>query len=260
MSFVSPWGFSELVDSLIRAIASANMVPRLTANALLHSEETVKTQLEDWLEKPQRHEWLAVGNVASRYDAKTGMSHDYSGDDLSRTVSVCATNATGSLIKEESDEVVSPKQLQAQEWLAVGDVASRYDAKTRIYHDYSGEYPSRNATGPIATGSLIKYQSEVDNCPKELQGHEWLAVGDVSSPIRTETKATPEDNGEGLDGRMLAGVADSTIKREDHHLGDGTDKSPKHELLALRECGCHFPAKTDEFFADIDEILSGKTE
>ena len=199
MWFVSPWGFSELVDSLTRATASANMVPRLTANALLRSDGAAKTQLEDWLEKPQRHEWLALGVVASRYDAKTGIFHDYSGDDTSRAV-------------------------------------------------------------PAGTpGSLIKEKLDADNCLEELQGHEWLAVGDVSSPVRTETKTTPEDNGEDLNRRMLAGVVGSTTKREGRHLEDRSDMSPKYELLALRGYRSGSPAKTDEFFADIDEILGGKT-
>ncbi len=200
MWFVSPWRFSELVDSLTRAIASANMVPRLTANALLRSEEAVKTQLEDWLEKPQRHEWLAVG-----------------------------------------------------------DVASQYDAKTKMYHDCSSDDPSR-AVPASATGSLVKKKPDMDNRLEKLQGHEWLTVGGVSSPVRTETKTTPEDNGEDLNRRVLAGVVGSTMKREGHHLENRSDISPKYELLALREYRSGSPAKTDEFCADIDEILGGKTE
>lgn len=200
MSFVSPWGFSELVDSLTRAIASSNMVPRLTANALLHSEEAVKTQLKDWLEKPQRHEWLAVGDVASRYDAKTRMAHDCSGDDPSRAV---PAGATGSLVKEKPD---------------------------------------------------------MNNHLENIQGQEWLAVGDVASPIRTETKTTLEGNDEDLNRRVLAGFVDSTMKREDRYLEDRSDKPRNFELLALSEYGSGSPAKTDEFFADIDEILNGKTE
>ena len=200
MWFVSAWEFSELSDSLTRSIASANMVPRPTANALLRSDGAAKTQLEDWLEKPQRHEWLAVGNVASRYDAKTRMSHDCSGDDLSRAV---LAGATSSLVKEKPD---------------------------------------------------------MNNRLKKLQGHEWLAVGDVASPVRTQTKTTPKNNGEDLTCQVLAGAVGSTMKRESHHLEDKSDKPPEYELLALSEYGSGSPAKTDEFFADIDEILGGKTE
>ena len=200
MWFVSPWEFSELADSLTRPIASANIVPRLTANALLRSDGAAKTQLEDWLEKPQRHEWLAVGDVASRYDAKTRMSHDCSSDDLSRAV---LAGATGSLIKEKPD---------------------------------------------------------IDNRLEKRQGHEWLAVGGVACPLCTQTKTTPENNGEDLTFRVLAGAVGSTMKREGHHLEDKSDKPPKYELLTLSEYGSGSPAKTDEFFADIDEILSGKTE
>ena len=199
MSFVSPWGCSELVDSLTRAIASANMVPRLTANALLRPEEAEKTQLEDSLEKPQRHEWLAVGDVASRYDAKTRISRDCSGDD------------------------------------------------------------PRRAVPAIATGSHVKEKADMDNYFEKLQGHEWLAVGDDASPVHTETKTTPKENGGGSNRRKLAGTIESTMK-EDQHPGDRSDKPDKHELLALRQYGSSSWAKTDEFFADIDELLSGKTE
>ncbi|KAK0508244.1 hypothetical protein JMJ35_009328 [Cladonia borealis] len=193
-------GFSELVDSLTCAIASGNVVPRLTANALLRSEKAVKIQLEDWLEKPQRHEWLAVG-----------------------------------------------------------DVATRYDAKTRMYHDCSGDDPTR-AVLAGATGSLVKERTDMDHCLEKLQGHEWLAIGGVSSSVCTETKTTPEDNGEDLNRRMLAVEEGSSMEREGRHLEDRSDKPPKFELLTLREYGSGSPAKTDEFFADIDEILSGKTE
>ena len=199
MSLVSPRWFSELVHSLTRAIASANTFPRLTATALRESEEAVKTQLEDWLEKPQRHEWLAIGDVASHYDAKTRMSHDRSGDDPRRVI---PAGASSSLVKEETD----------------------------MY------------------GRLEK-----------LQGSEWLAAGDVASPARTETKATPEDNGEDLHRRVLAALLGITTK-EENDLEDRSDKPAKYELLASNGSGSHAPAKTDEFFADIDEILSGKTE
>ena len=202
MSFVSPWGFSELVGSLTSAIARANTVPRLTANALLHSEEAGKIQLEGWLEQPQRHEWLAMGNVASRYDART---------------------------------------------------------TTRMSHDCSGDDPSP-AVPAGAIGSLVKEKPDMDNRLEKLKGHEWLAVGDVASPVRIETKMTPEDNGEDLNRRVLAGAVGSIIKREGHHLEDRSDKAPKRELLTLSEYGSGSPAKTDEFFADIDEILGGKTE
>ena len=200
MSFVSPWRFPGLVDSLTLAIASVNMFPRLTANALLDAEKAAKTQLEDWLEKPQRHEWLAVGDVASQYDAKTTMSHDRSGYDPRRII---PAGASSSLVNEEPD---------------------------------------------------------MDDRFEKLQGHEWLAVGGGASPVRTETKTTPEDHGEDLNRRVLAGLLDSTMKMESHRLGDRTDKPAKHELRASRGHGSHAPAKTDEFFADIHEILSGKTE
>lgn len=192
--------FSELADSLTRAITSANMVPHLTANALLQSEEAVKTQLEIWLEKPQRHEGLAVG-----------------------------------------------------------DVASRYDAKTRLYDDCCSDDPSP-AVLAGTTGSLAKEKPDVDEYLEKIQGHEWLAVGGVSSSVCTEPKTTPGDNGEDSNRRVLASAMDSTIKREDYHLGDWTDMPLKSELLALSEYGSGSPAKTDEFFADIDEILGGKTE
>ena len=175
------------------------MVPRLTANALLRSEEAVKTQLEDWLEKPQRHERLAVGDIVSRYDAKPKMSHDCSGDDPS-----CAVPT-------------------------------------------------------VATGSLAKKTPDMDNHLQKLQGHGWLAVGDVASSVHTETKTAPKDNGGGLKCLELAGEMESTMK-EDHHLEGSSDKPAKHELLGLREYGSSSWAKTDEFFADIDGILSGKTE
>ena len=204
MSFVSPWWFSELVDSLTRAIASANMLSCLTAYARLGSEGAVKTQLEDWLEKPQRHECLAVGDVACPYDAKTWISHDGSGDDPSRAAS---GGTTGSLVE-----------------------------------------------------GLVNGNSDMDDCLEKLQGHYWLAVGDVASPVRPETKMTPENNGEDLTGRMLAGLVASTTKMEDHHREDGTDKPAKHKSLALREYGSHAPAMSDQFFADIHEILGGKTE
>ena len=200
MSFVSPQGFSELVDSLTRDIVSANMVPRLTANALLRSEEAVKTQLKDWLEKPQRHEWLAVGNNATRYSVKTRMYHDSRSDDLTRAV---LAGATGSLVTEKTD---------------------------------------------------------MDHRLEKLPGHEWLAVGGVSSSVCTETKTTSEDNGEDLNRHVLAIEAGSTMKRRDHHLEDRSDKLPTYELLTLSEYESRPPVKTAEFFADIDEILSGKTE
>ena len=200
MSFVSLLCFSELVALLTPAIASANVFPRLTANALLDAEEAVKTQLEDWLEKPQRHEWLAVGDVASQYDAKTRMSHDRSGDDLRRVI---AAGASSSLAKE------------------------------------------RPAT---------------DDGLEKLHGYEWLTRGDVACPGRNETKTTPEDHGKDLQRRVLAGLVDSSTKREDHRLEDRTDKPAKQDLLALMEYGSHAAAKTGEFFADIEEILSRKTE
>ena len=199
MSYVSPQWFSELVDSLTPAIASANMLPRLTANALLDAEEAVKTRLEDWLEKPQQHEWLAVGDVASQYDAKTRMSHHRSGDDPHRVI---PAGASSSLVKEESD---------------------------------------------------------MDDYHEKLQGLEWLAGGGVACPIRTETKATPEDNGGDLHRRVLAALVGITTKVE-NHLEDRSDKPAKHELLTSNGSGSRAPAKTDEFFADIDEILGGKTE
>ena len=260
MSFVSPWWFSALVDSLTRAIASASMFSCLTAYARLDSEGAVKTQLEDWLEKPQRHECLAVGDVASPYDAKTWISHDGSGSDLSGAAS---GGATGSLVKRYSDMDDRLEKLQGHEWLAVGDVESPYDAKTWISHDGSGDDPSRAASGG-ATGSLVeglvKVNSDMDDCLEKLQGHDWLAVGDVASPVRPEKKMTPEDNGEDLTGRMLAGLVASTTKMEDHHREDGTDKPAKHKSLALREYGCRAPAMSGQFFADIHEILGGKTE
>ena len=188
------------MDSLTRAIASADMVPHLTANALLRSDKAVKTQLEDWLEKPQRHEWVAIGDVATRYDAKTKMYHDCSSDNP--TLAVLA-GATGSLVKEKTD---------------MG------------HHD------------------------------KKLKGHGWLAPGGVSSSVCTETKTTPENDGEELNRRILAVEEGSARKREGRHLKDRSDKPPKYELLTLSECGSGSPARTDEFFADIDEILSGKTE
>lgn len=200
MSFVSPRWFSELVDSLTPAIASANVFPRLTANALLDAEEAVKTQLENWLEKPQQHERLAVGDVASQYNAKTRMSHHRSGDDPRR---VMPAGASTSLVKEESD---------------------------------------------------------MDDYREKLQGLEWLVGSDVACPVRTETKITPKDHGKDLNRHVLAGLVDSTMKKEDYRPEDGTDKPAKYELLALGECGSHAPAKTDEFFADIDEILSGTAE
>ena len=200
MSFVSPWGFSELVESLTHAIASANTVPRLTANALLRPEEAEKRQLEDWLEKPQRHEWLAVGDAASQYYAKTRMSRDCGGDDPGRAVAA------------------------------------------------------------VATGSLVKGRHDMDDHFEKLQGHEWLAVGDDASPVHTEIKTTPKENGGGLHRRKPAGAIESTMKKEDHHPEDRSDKPEKHELLALRRYGSSSWAKTDEFFADIDELLSGKTE
>ncbi len=200
MSFVFPLWYSELVDSLIRANASANRVPCLTANALLQLEEAVMPQLEDWLEKPQRHEWLAVR-----------------------------------------------------------DVASRYDAKTKILHDCSGNDPSR-ALLAGATGSLGKDKPDRGNRPENIQRHEWLVVGEVASRVRIETKTTPGENREDLNRPVLAGLVGSTIKREGQHLGDGSDKPQEDELVALRDYGSHSPAKTDEFFADIHEILSGKTE
>ena len=199
MSFVSPQGFSELVDSLTRAIASANMVPRLTANALLRSEEAVKTQLKDWLEKPQRHEWLAVG-----------------------------------------------------------DVATGYDAKTRIYHDCGSDDPTC-AVLAGATGSLVKEKTNMDHRREKLQGHEWLAVGGVSSSVCTEMRTTPEDSGEDLN-RGVLGVEEGSTMKEGRHLEDRPDKPPKYELLTLSECGSGSPARTDGFFADIDEILGGETE
>ena len=187
------------MDSLTRAIASADMVPHLTANALLRSDKAVKTQLEDWLEKPQRHEWVAIGDVATRYDAKTKMYHDCSSDDP--TLAVLAG----------------------------------------------------------ATGSLVKEKTDMGHRDKKLKGHAWLAVGGVSSSVCTETKTTPEDNGADLNRRVLAVEEGSTIK-EGRHLGERSDKAPRYELLTLSEYGSGSPAKTDEFFADIDEILSGKTE
>lgn len=176
------------------------MVPCLTANALLRPEEAEKTQLEDWLEKPQRHEWLAVGDVASQYDAKTRISRDCSGDD------------------------------------------------------------PRRAVPAIATGSLVKEKADMDNHFEKLQGHECLAVGDVASPVHTETKTAPKENGGGLNRRKLAGAIESIMKKEDYHPEDRLDKPDKHELLALRQYGSSSWTKTDEFFADIDELLSGKTE
>lgn len=199
MSFVSPWRFSGPVDSLTLVIASANMFPRLTANALIDAEKAVKRQLEDWLEKPQRHEWLAVGGVASQYDAKTMMFHDRSGDDPRRAI---PAGASSSLVKEETDMGV------------------------RL---------------------------------EKLQGPEWLAADDVAAPVRTETKAIPEDHGEDLHRRVRAALVGITTK-EEYQLEDRSDKPAKQELLASRGCGSHAPATTDEFFADIDKILIGKTE
>ena len=160
----------------------------------------MKTQLEDWLEKPQRHEGLAVG-----------------------------------------------------------DVATRYDAKTRMYHDCSSDDPTR-AVLAGATGSLVKEKTDIDHRREKLQGHEWLAVGGVPSSVCTETRTTPEDNGEDLNRRVLAVEERGTMKREGCHLEDRSDKPLKYELLTLSEQGSGSPAKTDEFFADIDKILSGKTE
>ena len=199
MSFASPWRFSGPVDSLTLVIASADTFPRLTANALVDAEKAVKTQFEDWLEKPQSHEWLAVGGIASQCDAKTRTFHDRTGDDPR-----CAVPAgtSSSLVKEETD---------------MGD---------RL---------------------------------EKLQGPEWLAAGDGASPVGTKTKATPEDNGEDLHRRVLAALVGITIK-EGNHPGDRSDKPAKHELLVSKGCGSHAPAKTDEFFADIDEILGGKTD
>ena len=199
MSFVFPWGFSELVDSLTCVIASVNMVPRLTANALLRSEEAVTTQLEHWLEKPQRYERLAVGDVATRCDAKTKMYHDCSSDDPTYAV---LAGAHGSLVKEKTD---------------------------------------------------------MGHRREKLHGHKWLAVGGVSSSVCTETRTTPEDKGEELNRLVLAVEEGSTLK-EDRHLEDRSDKPPKYELLTLSDSGSVSLAKTDDFFADVDEILSGKTE
>ena len=187
------------MDSLILVIASTNMFPRLTANALVDAEKAVKTQLEDWLEKPQRQEWLAVGGIVSQGDAKTRTFDDRTGDDPRRAV---PAGASSSLVKEETD---------------MGD---------RL---------------------------------EKLQGPEWLAAGDGASPAGTETKATPEDNGEDLHRRVLVALVGITTK-EENHLEDRSDKPVKHELLVSKGCGSHAPAKTDEFFADIDEILGRKTE
>ena len=126
-------------------------------------------------------------------------------------------------------------------------------------HDCSGDDPSR-AVLAVVTDSLVKEKSHVDDRLGKLQGQEWLVVGGVSSPVRTETKTTPGDNDEGLDRRVLAGAVDSSMKMEDHHPEDRSDKPEKHELLALRMYGSSSWAKTDEFFADTDELLSGKTE
>lgn len=176
------------------------MFPRLTANALLDAEKAAKTQLEDWLEKPQPHERLAVGDVACPYDTKPGISYNHSDDNPRRVIPAGASS------------------------------------------------------------SLVKEQSEMDDRLEKLQAQEWLAVGDVASSVRAEPKTIPEDNGEDLHRRLLAGLVDSTMNREGHRLGDRTDKPAKHELRASRGCGSHAPVKTDEFFADIHEILSGKTE
>ena len=199
MSFASPWRFSGPVDSLTLVIASANTFPRLTTNALVNSEEAVKTQLEDWLEKPQGHEWLAAGGIASQCNAKA-----------------------------------------------------------RTFHDRSGDDP-RRAVPAGASSSLVKEETNMDERLEKSQGPEWLAAGDVASPGRTETKATPEDNGEDLHRRVLAALVGITTKKENHRE-DRSDKPAKHELLVSKGCGSHAPAKTDEFFADIDEILGGKTE
>ena len=188
------------MDSLTCAIASAKIFPRLTANALVDAEKAAKTQLEDWLEKPQPHERLAVGDVASQYDAKTRMSHHRNGDDPRRVIQA---GASSSLVMEELD---------------------------------------------------------TDDRLEKLQAQEWFAVGDVASPVRNEPKTVPEDNGEDLHRRVLAGLVDSTMNRESHHLEDGTDAPAKNQLLPSRGLGSHAPAKTDEFFADIHEILSGKTK
>ena len=160
----------------------------------------MKTQLEDWLEKPQRHEWLAVGDVASRYDAKTRMAHDCSGDALSRAVPAGATV------------------------------------------------------------TLMDGKPDMDNHLENLQGHEWLVVGDVACPVRTETKTTPEENRGDFKRRMLAGLLGSTVEGKGHKLEDGSDKPQEYEILALREYRSRSPAQVDEFFADIHEILGGKTE
>lgn len=176
------------------------MLPRLTANALVDAEKAVKRQLEDWLEKPQRHEWLAVADIASRYDAKTRRCHDRSGDDPRRFI---PAGASSSLVKEESD---------------------------------------------------------MDDRLEKLRGHESLARSDVASPVRNETTTTPEDHSKDLQRRVLAGLVSSATDREDYHLEDRTDKPAKQELLALREYESHAAARTDEFFAHIHEILSGKTE
>ena len=199
MSFVSPSRFSGPVDSLTLVIASANTLSRLTANALLETEDAVKTQLEDWHEKPQRHEWFAVGGVASQYDDKTRMFHDRSSDDPRRVI-------------------------------------------------------------PAGMGSsLIKEETDLDGRLETLQGREWLAAGDVASPVRTETKAIPEDNGKDLHRRVLAALVGIATK-EENHLEDRSGKPAKHELLTSRGSGSDAPAKMDQFFADIDKILSGKTE
>ena len=101
----------------------------------------------------------------------------------------------------------------------------------------------------------------MDNFLEKLQGQEWLAVGDFASPIiRTQTKMTPEDNGEDLNHRVLAVAVGSTMKREGHHLEDRSDEPPKYELWTLNEYGSGSPAKTDKFFADIHNILNGKTK
>ena len=185
------------MDSLTLVIASANTFPRLTANALVDAEKAVKRQLQDWLEKPQSHEQLAVRGIASQRGAKTKTFDDGTGNDPRRA------------------------------------------------------FPAGESS------SLVKGETDMSDRLEKLQGPEWLAAGNGASPVGTETKATPEQNGEDLPHRVL--VVGITTK-EENHLEDRSDKPAKHELLVSKGCGSHAPAKTDEFFADIDEILGGKTE
>ena len=179
MPFVHPCGFPELVDSLIRAVASANKDSRLPATALLQLGEGGKVQLEDWLQKPQRHEQLAVGDIASQYGAESRISYDHSDDGQGHAV---PAGATGSLIKEKPDMDDCLEKLQGHEGLAVGGVASPVRTETKMIPGDGGEDLNRHVLAGLmdSTMNMESYHRLEDGTDVPAK-HELLPLREYGS-------------------------------------------------------------------------------